>query len=104
MAATVEERVTEEAEMLNDLAALAKQGIRKMVVIGKVKTCRTVPAKEGGTERIYVDLISGEGDTLNVDFISNGHRPYLGQCGAFVVSPRMYQGKLSGFTVTEFSQ
>ena len=93
-----------EAEMLSDLAELAKDGQRMLILVGKVKTLRQVPGKsDTDPGRIYSDIVSGEGDTMNVEFIPNGHRPHVGLCGAFVLTPRLFQGKIGGFTVTSWA-
>jgi len=90
-----------EGEMLTELAAMAGEGMRAFILVGKLKSARRgKPNAAGDPGQIYAEVISGEGDTTSVTMDPKGTVPHTPQCGAFVLSPREYQGKLDGFTVT----
>ena len=88
--------------MLSELAEVAGTGTNAFVLMGKIKNARRAKANaEGDRGRIYADVVCGEGDTANVEFPASGEVPEIGRRGAFALSPRMYQGRIDGFTVTK---
>lgn len=93
-----------QTEALSQLAESAREGAQGMVLLGKIKGLpRTSVSEKTGQKNCYADIITGEGDTLGVQFDPNGPLPGVAHVGAFLVTPRMFRGDIRGLTVVDFA-
>ena len=93
-----------QAEALSQLAESAREGAQGMVLLGKLKGLpNTSVSQTTGEKRCYGDIITGEGDTLSVQFDPDGKKPGVAHVGAFLVTPRMFRGDIRGLTVVDFA-
>ncbi len=81
--------------ILSNLAPYAKDGLRGLVVIGKVSRVRP-PSREAAMPMIKADVIIAEGATMTLKFPTNAQIPGVGWEGAFAVANvGEYMNKLS---------
>ena len=82
------------AELLKEIAPNAKEGLRGVIIVGKVTSQQRYAAREGRPGEVVCTAVVGEGVSWNLKFSEGSTVPGSGFQGAFLINANdMYKGK-----------
>lgn len=85
-----------EAEIMDNLSMMAADGTRGLFLAGKVKKSRPVVSEKTGEKTYKVDVISGEGESMTLNFPGTATVPGVGLTAAFqLANVREYMNRVS---------